>query len=336
MFIRFAKSEDEPRIVQFIKENWNGNPILYESSLIFEYQYMRMNECGFVLAENDEGNICGIKGFIPENTCGTPDIAAALAIVKKGDRPMLNMEMQRFLEKNTNCRMSCSTGLNSNTAAKIYPLFRYHVEKLKQYYRLNPDKEYKISKIEHFEHLSISDETTSLIYLPDMETLVHCFEPDDYTENRPYKDRQYIRYRFFQHPVYEYRVYGVSDDGVKAKGLLVTRELECCDSRVIRVMDYIGDRAAFGRIGSAVDELLKERDAEYIDFFCYGMPEEYMAQAGFSLREAEDSNIIPNYFEPYVQENVEVIFFCNLHNNFLICKSDGDQDRPSILPGKKD
>ncbi len=104
MEIRFAKKSDKPRIIDFIKNNWTGSSILTESDLIFDYQYMTFTECGFVIAELD-GEIIGIKGYIPLNSTDSPDIAAALAIVTKNSHPMLNMELQMYLEKNTNSRI---------------------------------------------------------------------------------------------------------------------------------------------------------------------------------------------------------------------------------------
>ena len=58
MSIRFAEKKDEPRIVAFLKENWTPNSILVTSPLIFEYQYMRQAECGFVLAFSVYCKLC--------------------------------------------------------------------------------------------------------------------------------------------------------------------------------------------------------------------------------------------------------------------------------------
>ena len=336
MSIRFAKKEDEPRIVAFLKENWNPKNILITSPMIFEYQYMSRTECGFVLAEDDEtGEIRGIKGFIPVNSEETPDITAALAIAHNDTRPMLNMEMQRFLEKNTHCRMSYSTGLNPNTAARVYPLFHYTVEKMIQYYRLTPGRtEFRVAAIgERPEDRPFTEGKCFTEFLT-MEDLLQHFSPEDYKENLPYKDAGYIRYRYYEHPVYRYRAYGLLNEDGKTSAVVILRAIACNDSIVLRIVDYLGDRSEIAGFGYAIDRLLDEYDAEYIDFFCYGMPQEAMELAGFTRRSTEDINIIPNYFEPFVQKNVEINFFCNLKENFLVCKADGDQDRPNILPEK--
>ena len=44
--------------------------------------------------------------------------------------------------------------------------------------------------------------------------------------------------------------------------------------------------------------------------------------------------VIPNYFEPFIQENISISYFTDSQNleNLRIFKADGDQDRPSIMP----
>ena len=77
--------------------------------------------------------------------------------------------------------------------------------------------------------------------------------------------------------------------------------------------------------------LLSETDgAEYIDFYCAGINEEDVYEAGFVEVNEEDGNIIPNYFEPFVQENID-IWVDSREYNSLFTKADADQDRPNII-----
>lgn len=327
--IRFAQKKDEQRIVDFIHTNWTGNQTLVRSQPIFCYQYMTFTECGFVLAEED-GQILGIKGYVPMNRTKNPDIAAALALVTKNKHPMLNMEMQRYLEKNTNCRMMCSTGLNANTAARIYPLFHYMVDKLKHYYMLGDCDEFRIADVKERRDCCTSGRA-SLRPLQTAEEMRACFSPEDYMDNLPYKDEAYLRYRFFDHPFYRYHVYGIVMDDSRAQALLIGREIKAEGAKVFRIVDYVGTREAIAETGTALRALMDKQGYEYIDFYCYGMPEAYMAAAGFALRDANDPNVIPNYFEPFMKKNVDIVFFCKQKEGFLICKADGDQDRPNVI-----
>lgn len=336
MGIRLAVPEDRPAIVEFLRRHWRADSVLVTNPELFDYQYMRRSPCGFVITEDEEtGKLLGVKGFLPLNSEAEPDVTAALVLALKGSRPMLNMEMQRFLEKATHSRMMYALGLNPNTAARIYPFFRYKTGSLHQYYKLGKTNEFRVAKIVNRPPEHPAEGGLRLIPLSDMDELLRCFDPAEWKENRPYKDTDYIRYRYFDNPFYRYNVYGASRNGKHADSILITREIICMEHLVIRVVDFIGRREDFSDLGTALERLMAEKPAEYIDFFCYGLPDGAAEAAGLTLRKTDDENIIPNYFEPFVQKNVEINFFCNLHDNFLICKADGDQDRPSVLTGSK-
>lgn len=326
--IRFAVPADEERIVSFIRTHWSGNQTLIRSKDIFRYQYMTYVPCGFVLAE-ENGNIIGLKGYVPMNRTEEPDMAVALAIVEKNSHPMLNMEIQRFLEKQTGCRMMCSTGLNPNTSARIYPLFRYHVDKLKQYYKLGESDDFHIAKVIQKPE-TVTEGEALLCSIPDPETLQSLFNLEDWKGQMPYKDMSYLRYRYFEHPFYHYEMLGICQDTKSAEAVIVGREISLQNSKVFRIVDYLGNREAIRRVGLSLSKLVRSRGWEYVDFYCYGMNDDDMCRAGFVLRDENDPNIIPNYFEPFVQKNVDIWFFCKQHEQYLICKADGDQDRPNI------
>ena len=332
--IRFARMDDIENIVAFLREHWSENNILVKSRRIFDFQYVDGENCGFVLAADDEtGRIYGLKGFFPFNHQPRPDIAAALAIVLQGVRPMLGMEIQRFLEKNTNCRWLCSTGLNPDTSVRIYKRFRgYTVDRLKHYYRLADRPAYSVAAVRQKRIRPVPEGGGFL--LPDTpEALFAVFDPAAYREQRPYKDEAYLTRRYFEHPVYRYRMLGIrSQDSEGADGVYIAREVECNGARVLRIVDYIGDRRAIARAGGALERYVRARDAEYADFYCYGFDHEALEAGGFVLRDENDPNVVPNYFEPFEQRNIDIHFFSTGDENAAVCRADGDQDRPSILP----
>ena len=75
-----------------------------------------------------------------------------------------------------------------------------------------------------------------------------------------------------------------------------------------------------------------ENQYEYIDLMAGTLPVELMSKSGFVLREPEDTNIIPTYFEPFVQENIN-IWYQKSDPDIVIFKADGDQDRPNSRKG---
>ncbi len=45
---------------------------------------------------------------------------------------------------------------------------------------------------------------------------------------------------------------------------------------------------------------------KYIDFYNFDYDENYFKRAGFLLRTDEDTNIILNYFGPFVWQNIDI------------------------------
>lgn len=336
--IRFARLEDKPAVINFLKKHWSEKSILVTSETIFDFQYVFDGKLGFVLAIDDEtGEIFGLKGYFPFNSLEKPDVAAALAIVLQGVRPMLGMEIERFLEKETNSRWLCSTGLNPNTSVRIYQLFKkqYVVDKLNHYYRLGTRTDFAIAQISEPKRLPIdsAEDACELVALDTLAEYQEAFDATRFMHQKPYKDDAYIEKRYYKHPVYQYRLLGLKNpESNVADAVMITRVIEINGSKVLRVLDYLGDRKLIALAGPAIDALLNEENFEYIDFYCYGFDHEALSEAGMSLKTEDDPNIIPNYFEPYEAKNVDIWFFSTGAEDAALCKADGDQDRPNIVP----
>lgn len=335
--IRFATIKDKENIRSFLKNHWSEKSILVTSEKIFDFQYVDGDHCGFVLAiDDDTQEIFGLKGFFPFNSKEKPDVAAALAIVLQGVRPMLGMEIQRFLEKNSNCRWLCSTGINPNTSVRVYKLFKnqYVVDKLRQYYRLSDLDTYQVAKIDKKTILPVTASEYEFEQLDTIEELVSKFNLSAFEQHKPYKDARYLNHRYYCHPVYKYQVLGIrhKEDKDHVDSILIAREVSCNGTKVLRIVDFIGNQEDIGKIGMALDDLMNANGYEYVDFYCYGIAHEHLINAGFVHRDSEDQNIIPNYFEPFEQRNVDIYFFCTGDEDAVICKADGDQDRPNIIP----
>ncbi len=176
---------------------------------------------------------------------------------------------------------------------------------------------------------------------------------------RPFKDLWYIKRRYFNYPLKKYEVYGVLGDACsedcnksrthekfdncenstslkenvnsqKYKALLITHSVNVSGTNVIRIVDFIGQSFIFEALGESIDGLIKEKNAEYADCYCYGIGEETFAKIGFCARSEQDENIIPNYLTPPLYENTEFYFFTTDSENFTMFKADGDGDRPNV------
>jgi hypothetical protein len=91
---------------------------------------------------------------------------------------------------------------------------------------------------------------------------------------------------------------------------------------------------AIDGLGCALEHLLVEQDAECADLYEYGMDDTAMSRSGMNLLcGLDDRVVIPNYFEPFCQENATIRFAYKLRDGqrALIFKADCDQDRPNQL-----
>ena len=101
-------------------------------------------------------------------------------------------------------------------------------------------------------------------------------------------------------------------------------------------MDFLGDEKEFNELISYLVEKMFQEKHEYIDIYEIGLEDITLENSGFLERFENDVNIIPNYFEPFVQKNIEIYYMSNCKDKFRMFKGDGDQDRPSIVKEKKD
>jgi len=141
------------------------------------------------------------------------------------------------------------------------------------------------------------------------------------------KSKEFLKKRYFEHPIYFYRKWIIKDAEGCCVGLLFAREIKLCGAKVLRIVDYRGALDHLYGIGHALRELLLMENYEYIDIMVDSLPENKMKESGFVLLDTEGSNIIPHYFEPFVRSNIKNHYQKN--TDVVIFKADGDQDRPN-------
>jgi hypothetical protein len=326
--IRFAEESDIVSIMKFIDQYWKKEHILSRERKLFEWQYINNGKLNMVLGEREDGEIDGILGYIPYAKGKEKDISLALWKAKPGTA-FLGVKLLMFLLKEEKHRNVFCNGINPKTTEGIYQRMGFKTGRLKQYYRLCEVAEYKIAKInekiipiiKECPYVSIKQSNTFLeLKIDSTEKL---FTP----YNVPFKSKEYIAKRYFNHPAYEYMVYTVHENMQKAEMAIVLRIQECNDSRALRVIDVLGDYTKLGDVTQCIENLANQVGAEYIDMYELGLDESMLLKAGW-LEVGTDDNIIPNYFAPYAQCNVD-INISTTDENIVLFRGDGDQDRPN-------
>ncbi len=329
--VRQAVYEDIPRIMKFIDEHWKKGHVMGNDRTMFEFQHVRGKEVFYILAEDDvDGKIYGAMGYIPmmelEWACMSCSMIRSL---ENPENRMLGEEMARYFEKNMRCFNQISVGINKRYA-RVISKMGDNIGKLNHYYLLGNQKEYKIARITNVRIPHVKKEGAHLIPLETIEDF--CREMDlevlaqDYPKRTPY----YIGHRYYDHPYFKYNVWGIQRNG-DVKAAFVTRDEHLNGAKALRIVDFFGRDEEFAYVGKALQALLREEEYEYVDFYCYGIQDSILRDAGFCLRDEKDENIIPNYFAPFEQKNIDIYFYVWYKEKIHVYRGFGDQDRPGSM-----
>lgn len=329
--IRFAQKKDIPCIMDFFKKHWSEKHIFANDRSFFEYEFCRDEEVCLVLLVNAEGDIRGTLGYIPYGK-ERRDIFTVMWKVLESEELFTGISLLYYLVDHGSCRHIYTSGFNESTR-NIYRYLGFMTVNLTHYYMLNDSAEHVIAKIADGEAFGRSrpeaDADTRLVPVKSEENFLNRYRAED-AQDKIVKSAEYMVHRYFQNPKYSYLIYEIDTVFAKKPSFLIAREQEYGVSRAFRIVDFVGDAAVLGRIGTEIERLLKSGGYEYADFYAYGVDDELMRKSGFVKKEPDSVNIIPNYFAPFCQKNINIgaVFEKGMHP--LIFKGDGDQDRPSL------
>ena len=331
--ISFATINDIDMIMTFINDHWQKDHILSKNKLFFNFQYVKNKKVNFIVAKNQQ-NIIGILGFIYSSYKKKSDVFCALwKVLDNIERPLLGVELLKYLERSKNIKNIFSLGINEKNRA-ICKLIGFETNKLNHFVLLNSKiKNFKVAKITKninfpekkseflSNHIIKKIHTNELMKFP-----FHKFQ-----ENLPSKDLDFFLNRYFEHPIYKYSFYGVYYES-NFISFYVTRVQKINNSSVLRIIDFYGCEKGIFSFSEFLNKLIIKNNYEYADFFNFFLNLNYLLQSGFYLIDQEKEDlIIPDYFNPFEQKNIHIFFFTNSNNmeKIKIFKGDGDQDRPS-------
>lgn len=338
---RLAKRSDIGAIMQYIDEAWKKNHILAVNRELFEYEFCEGDDVHFLLAiDKETGCIEGMDGFYYTSSIREKkkfDVWGSMWSVRKDHKnlPMLGIEIANQYYEQVGFRYELGIGVNKTTATPLQQnIFEVVTGTMNHFYMLNDLPEYRIAKINNkngrIGTIKKTPDKMNLKLAVNIKEVEAAFDFISKVKTYPYKDGWYIKHRFFEHPYYKYQVYLLMKNGKEADAVLVMKKVEHKGHYVLRIVDYLGDVHALFEVSSQLSSLMHE-NCEYMDFYNIGYSEDSIVEAGFVKRTKEDANIIPSYFEPFEQRNVDYWFNSDAPDNFVICKADADQDRPNVM-----
>lgn len=332
--IRLANYDEIPAIIDFIKTEWNENHIYVKCTEFFKYEHCVDGRVNAIIAVNQLTScIEGILLFYQtrRDLSGADLYGGIWCVSKKCTMPLLGYKMVGSVKTITKTRGHSGVGINPETTAKIFShIQEQYVGKMNHYYRLANKDSYQVAVINNKKISSLCEyHGCRLLLFDSADYLFKAFLLPEYEKVYPYKDEWYIEKRYFNHPIYQYLVYGI-EMNEKMEGILVARVVIHNGIKILRLVDFIGNLKSISYIGMEIQRLMEKENYEYVDFYEYGIDDWIMKSAGFMLNEKEDENIIPNYFEPFVCKNIE-LWFHSPYKKYTVFKADADQDRPNEI-----
>jgi hypothetical protein len=335
--IRRCQGDDIELVMTFIDRHWQSGHSLSKSRALMNWQHGELGgEYNYLIAIRGQ-MVLGILGYIPSRRFD-PELAKKnviwLALWKVLDNAGVAGLGLRMLSTLANIEPHSMLAVNGINAAHppMYRALRYQTGELKQFYVVNTQSELRLLKTSAKQNIPTPRTGLSrFVEMQDKDLI--ALDPDLLMTNitNP-KSPVYFLNRFLSHPFYKYRVFLI-DGSSHDSALITTRVAEHNGARALRIVDFSGDPKAIASCGGAINDLMIEESAEYADFWQLGLPDKYFEEAGFALLDPEGDVIIPNYFEPFLQRNGRMLYALKSQTDLpaVICRADGDQDRPNCL-----
>lgn len=328
--IRLINKTELNELQLFIKLNLNKNHIFVNSNILLNWQHGNLNTYNFIIAKNNiTDEIDAIMGFIPTSQFDPElkkynDFWGAIWAVNKSAPPGLGVSLIKYFLKTYNPVTYGSIGI-SNDAKAIFKIWGQKIGFLKQYYILNPLADYFI-----LQNVFKTD------YMPRKGSFIineiHSFENITLKHNyKPAKSINYLVNRFANHPIYNYRFLGIYTNDNILKAILIIRKQFYKNHSCIRIVDIYGDLSQLDNIDNEMIQFLINENSEYIDCLNFGIDEKVFSRLGFNTNNYNENFVIPNYFEPFVNKNIQIdVSIKSDFDNYVIFKADADQDRPNF------
>ena len=334
---RVAQRSDLEEIMTFIRQYWRENHILGNDKEFFLYEHgTSKKNLNFVIAKSKHTNkLQSIQGFIPYSTNKKKlHICGVFSKTHPENKvPFLGLETMRRMLQFTEPVTYCGIGTNSKTwLPLVKKFFNRHVGVMSHYYMLNENfKDFKIAVPDFIEDTIEKAKSPTDLYLKEIynfSEIKNELYSLKISDNLPYKSGHYIKRRYFENPIFNYKTYKLLAHSKSLLGLVIMREMSHEDRKILSLIDFIGDIEKLGKAGDAFEKLMYLRNYEYIDCLCEGVNDKIFLDIGFNKKEHNGKTIIPTYFEPFVQENVQ-IHFEKSSSSLVLFKGDSDADRPN-------
>jgi len=335
--IELLKHQDLKLLQKFIHTFFSKGHIFSKENTIFDWQYKGPSEY-FCMSAKQGKELIGIQGFIPQNhfdkNLPGDQIFLALWVAQEGRGVGIGLRCHKQILENYEPKFLGALGINKKAIA-FHLWQKFNVGNMDHHVVLSPRvKNFKIAVVTNDIVVTKKKPLSYISFEKITESKLQTLETNNlYLHQTPLKSDIYIINRFMNHPVYKYDVFAIMKEG-QILALCVIRPILHEGVTVLRFVDFMGSNEVFCLLSDFIYSILEEYDAEYLDLYSHGIPLVILKQSGFISREKVEGLVIPNYFEPFEQKNIDLKFAYKTVQSLppvRLFKADGDQDRPKHL-----
>lgn len=340
--IHFCRVDEIDELVEFIDNYWRKDHIFVLSRKLLDWQhYDAVNgRYNFVLAKHRiSKEIHSILGFVPTYQFDSEidNVEVWPCIWKSRDDIQvkgLGVSLYYYMKSHIEIESISILGI-SEIALSIYKHWNFSTGKIEQYYYPNMKEKEVLSFNRQISSCdkSVNNCNWNIRKISQEEYNNINSSEEIFSRISKYKSKKYYINRYLQHPIYKYDFY-VIENNDEIRSIMITRECGNGIGNCLRIVDYIGDEQNLINVRMELQDLMEKRKYEYIDFVVVGISSEILESAGFVNRKNTPETIIPNYFEPFQKENIDLDYAFKTINpevKALFYKADADQDRPNMI-----
>ena len=150
-----------------------------------------------------------------------------------------------------------------------------------------------------------------------------------YKKKSPFKSKNYIIRRYLNHPYFVYNFHEVYKDN-SFLGLVISRKVNYLKGKALRIIDVLAEDKDISKIINEFTITLNDfyRKYEYIDVYASNLDLKLLTMGNYELISDSNEIIVPDYFSPFEQRNIDIFFFNTHDRPVCLFKGDGDQDNP--------
>lgn len=362
--VRLPTASETPDIIQFIASTWGRHHILANDADLLQWQLSwdlspKMRGSGIsALTVWDRNELVGMQGLIhaPFRIGAERLTSVWLCNLMVAEHHRARGVGARLMTSVHNLPVDvvATSGINPDILP-LYRKMRYHViNALDRYiYVNNIDKFYELTGYRIYQDVEGPQKerpSNSILMQHDEDFDEFWTSFKSHSLGSKYvgidRTKEYMRWRYVQHPRFRYRIVTGRDASGTIYGLIVYRieRISGFDGSVVRILEIDAiDEHSFSLMMGAAGDIACQNAAIFCDYYSsIDLPITDIATIGW-MRSSEIPEAVPSYFQPldYRHQNVSVAARAlrtgfspsDWSGRLSITKSDGDQDRPNLITG---